>query len=292
MNKSATNVSNKVNEAGQVARGAATNHWMLLLARCGYGAKGVVYLIIGLLAIQLSLGAGGSATDQHGALMTISQQPFGKFLLVIVAIGLLGFALWSLIQAIFDTEGEGKKAKGIVTRLGYAVVGISYAILAFGAIRLVLGSGNGGRGSTASAQDWTAILLKQPFGVALVILLGLVVIGVAGSLFYKAYAAKFQYRLNLATLDARMKKAVIAIGRAGYSAQGVVLFIVGVFFIIAALQDNASKAKGLDSALQALSHQPFGQLLLGIVALGLFAYGVYSCVEARYRRLGGARRSR
>ncbi len=288
MKQTDMDVTNKVNEAGQIAHRAATNHWMLLLARIGYGARGVVYLVIGILALQLALGLGGSATDQHGALMTISQQPFGKFLLIILTIGLLGFALWSFIQAAFDTEGKGKKAKGIVSRLGYAVVGFSYALLAYGALLLASGSGNGGKGSTQSAQDWTAVLLKQPLGVALVILVGLVVIGVAGSLLYKAYKASFRSRLDLSALSARMKKVVVDLGRAGYAAQGVVLLIVGAFFIIAALQNNASKAKGLDGALQVLAQQPSGQILLGAVALGFVAYGCYSFVEARYRRLGGA----
>src|SRR6266702_3440315 len=155
----------------------------------GYATKGVVYLIIGGLAAQLAIGHGGSATDQHGALQTIYAQPFGKFLLAIVALGLLGFAVWCFIQAIYDTEGKGRDAKGIIARIGYAVV-------------------------------------------------------------------------------------------------GVVFSIIGLFLIVAAFQHNPHQAKGLDSALQTLAHQPFGPVLLGIVALGLIAYGVYSFVEARYRRVG------
>ena len=286
MSKTNTDVSNKVNQASQKAEGVATNHWMLLLARCGYAAKGVVYLVIGILAVQLALGAGGAATDQRGALRTISEQPFGKFLLIIVLIGLLAFALWSFIQAIFDTDGEGKKAKGIIARLGFAAVGVTYALLGFGAFQLVSGSGNGGKSSTTAAQDWTATLLKQPFGQVLVILVGLVVLALACYTLYRAYTAQFQSRLNLATLSAQTRKWVIDIGKAGHAAQGIVFIIVGFFFIEAAFQHNASKAQGLDGALQTLSHQPYGQFLLAIVALGLIAYGVYSFVQARYRRLG------
>ena len=132
----------------------------------------------------------------------------------------------------------------------------------------------------------TALLLKQPFGPALVIIVGLLVLGVACSLFYTAYAAKFQAQLNVATLPAQVKKWIIAVGRAGYAALGVVTIIIGIFLIVAAFQNNASKAKGLDGVLQELAHQPFGPVLLGVVALGLFAYGIYSLVEARYRRVG------
>ncbi len=280
------NVHNNVQNAERGARNAATSQWMTGLARCGYAAKGIVYLIIGVIAIQVAIGAGGTVTDQRGALHAILQQPFGHPMLGVVAVGLFGFALWSIIQAIFDTENEGKKAKGVLARVGYAAVGISYAALAFGALQLALGTGSGGRGSNTAAQDGTALLLKQPFGPFLVILVGLIVLGVAFYLFYNAYSARFQRHLKVSTLGIQVKKGVVIAGRWGYAAMGVVTGITGIFLIVAALQHNSSKAIGLDGALQELSHQPYGQLLLGIVALGLFAYGIYSFVEARYRRVG------
>jgi len=177
--RSHTDVRENAHQAERMARNAATSRWMSRLARLGYATKGVVYLIIGGLAAQLAIGHGGSATDQRGALQTIYAQPFGKFLLAIVALGLLCFALWCFIQAIFDTEGKGRDAKGVIERLGYAMVGVSYGALAFGASQLVTGTGSGGKSSTANTQDWTALLLKQPLGVALVVLVGLIVIAVA-----------------------------------------------------------------------------------------------------------------
>ncbi|GAC1567856.1 MAG: DUF1206 domain-containing protein [Ktedonobacteraceae bacterium] len=279
---------NPVQGAKQTVRNAATGKWMTGFARLGYAAKRIVYIIIGFLAARLAIGQGGAATDQRGALHTIYEQPFGKFLLIIVAIGLLAFALWSLIQAIYDTEGEGRKAKGIIARIGYAVVGIIYVILAFGAYQLATGTGNGGQSTTASTQDWTAKLLQLPFGVALVVIVGLVVLGIAVYLYARAYRAKFQRRLNLATLGAHTRKTVVFLGRLGYAALGVVFTIIGIFLLVAALQYNPQKAKGLDAALAELQHLPFGPLLLGIVALGMLAYGVYSFLEARYRRLGRA----
>ena len=284
--RSHTNVREDAHQAEQMARGVATGTWMSRLARLGYATKGVVYLIIGGLAAQLAIGHGGSTTDQYGALHTIYSQPFGRLLLAIVALGLLGFAVWCSIQAIFDTEGEGRDAKGIIARIGYAVVGVAYGALAFGAYQLVAGTGNGGKSSTTTAQDWTTLLLKQPFGVALVVFVGLVVIAVALYLFSKAYSAKFRSRLNLATVSAQVRRWVIYTGRFGYAALGVVFSIIGIFLLVAAFQHNPHQAKGLDSALQTLAHQPFGPVLLGIVALGLIAYGVYSFVEARYRRIG------
>ncbi len=284
---SPTNVARRAaNQTSNQARQVANNKWLLLLARVGYAVKGVVYLIIGWLAVELAVGHGGKATDQRGALETISSLSYGKFLLILMTVGLIGFAIWCFIQAIFDTEGKGRDAKGIIARIGYAAVGVSYAALAFGSFGLVTGKGNAGKSTSTSTQDWTALVLKQPFGQALVVIGGLVVLAVAGYLFYKAYKAPFKSRLSLTGIGAKARDLVITLGRFGYGAIGVVMTIVGIFLIVAALADNAAKAKGLDTALQELSHQSYGPFLLAIVALGLIAYGLYSFVEARYRRIG------
>ncbi len=285
----------QVQDAGRVAnrtaRSAASSRWMTILARLGYAAKGVVYLIIGWLAVQLAIGAGGKTTDQRGALQTIYEQPYGKFLLALVVIGLLGFAIWCFLQAWFDTEGKGSDIKGIIGRLGYAITGATYAILAFGAFQLVAGTGTSSttKSTTTSTQDVTAQLLMHSWGVVVVVILGLIVIGVACYMFAKAYTAKFQRRLLLTGLSAQLRRGVIFLGRFGYAALGVVFSIIGIFLIVAAVQHNPHEAKGLDAALRTLIQQPFGPVLLGIVALGLVAYGVYSFVEARYRRVGVSR---
>jgi Domain of Unknown Function (DUF1206) len=280
------NIKSHVREAQTTAKTAAISPTMTALARVGYAAKGVVYLVIGILAAQLAIGHGGAATDQRGALHAIYEQPFGKILLAIVAIGLILFAIWSFLQAFLDTERKGHDAKGVISRIGYGITGISYGLLGWGSLQLALGTGTGGKNSTASTQEWTAKLLQQPFGVPLVILIGLVVIGLACFMFYRAYSANFEKHFSYADLRGDVRKWAMVAGRMGHAALGVDFLIVGIFLVVAALSHNPKDAKGLDSALQTLLHQPFGPVLLAIVAIGLACYGVYSFVEARYRRVG------
>lgn len=283
-----TPIGERASEAKQSARHAATSPVVVALARLGYAVKGVLYIVIGVLAALLAAGHGGSATDQRGAIGAISDLPFGKFLLIIMTIGLFGFGLWSIIQGVFDTEGEGKKAKGIIARIGYAAVGVAYILLGVGALKVLTGKGSAGQSTTSSTQDWTALLLKQPFGQFLVVIVGLVVLAIAAYLYMKAYKADFQSRLNLSSVRANVRKGIVTLGRVGYAALGIVFTIIGIFLIVAAVQFNPQKAVGLDGVLRNLLQQPFGPVLLIIVALGLIAYGIYSFAEARYRRIGRA----
>lgn len=268
------------------AKSVAYSKGMTIFARIGYAVRGIVYVLIGLLAIELSTGHGGKTTDQTGALQAINQQPFGRFLLAAVAIGLFGYAIWSLFQAILDTEHKGKKAMGIIARVGYAITGISYGLLAYGGIQTVMKGYSSQSSSTQRAQDWTARLLQTSFGVPLLVLVGIVVIGLGGYLCFRAYKADFVKHLSLYKIEANVRKMAVFAGRFGYAALGIVFVIIGIFLFIAATQHNAYEVKGLDGALQVLSQQTFGAFMLGAVALGMLSYGVYSFVEARYRRIG------
>jgi hypothetical protein len=272
-------------DAGRTARGAATNRWSTRLARCGFATRGIIYLLIGVLAGKAALGAGGKTTDNTGALVTLYQQPFGRFLTGIIAIGLFAYALWLFVAAALDPEGKGTEARGAGARIAFAVVGCSYAGLGVIAVRLVLHRGTGGQNFDASARDWTARLLAHPLGAAAVVLIGLIALGAAGFFFYQAITARFRDELDMAGAQAVERRWVVPLGRIGYAALGVVNTIIGLFLIIAAVRHNAGEAKGLGGALNALTQRPDGALLLGIVAVGLIAYGVYSFVEARHRQL-------
>jgi hypothetical protein len=255
-----------------------------LLARFGYAAKGIVYITIGVLAAYAAFTTGGRTTDTRGALEEILSQPYGKYLLGAIAIGLAGYALWRFVQAVKDTENKGSGAKGIAVRIGYAVIGVIYAGLAFSALQLVLGSGGESKGDSTS-KEWTATLLSQPFGQWLVGAVGLGFVAAAVSHFYKAYTAKFREKLMTSQMSEKAQNFALRTGQFGLAARGVVFGLIGAFLIQAALHSNAGEARGLGGALTALGQQTYGQLLLGVVALGLVAYGFYMLVLARYRRI-------
>ncbi len=272
-------VKDEAQRISQSARG-----WIVPLARFGYAAKGVVYLIIGGLAALAAFTGGGRTTDSRGAFEEILSKSYGKLLLGAIAFGMATYAIWRIVQAVKDTENKGSSAKGIARRIGYAVIGAIHVGLAYSAVKLILGSGGESRGDAAS-KEWTAKLLEQPFGQWLVGAVGLGFIAFAVSQFYKAYTAKFREKLETNEMDEKTQTFATRTGQAGLSARGVVFGIIGFFLIQAAMHSSAGEARGLSGALRALEQQSYGQWLLGIVALGLIAYGFYMLVQARYRRI-------
>jgi hypothetical protein len=270
----------------QQAQRAAAHPWFEKLARFGYAAKGIVYFVVGLLATQAAIGSGGETTSTSGALQEIVAQPFGKFLLSLVAIGIMGYVLWRLVQTFLDPEHQGEEltAKRIVQRLGYAFSAVSYGSLALTAIGLIFSFGQGDS-SDVSAQDWTARFLAQPFGQWLVGLAGGLTVAVGLFHLYKAYKAQFMQKFKQHQMSLNERKWAKRVGQFGIAARGFMFGVIGIFLIMAAWQSNASQAKGFGEALAALERQPFGSWLLALVALGLIAYSIYALVEARYRRI-------
>jgi hypothetical protein len=274
----------KLNDIEQPARQAAAHPWVEKLARLGHAAKGTVYFIVGLLAAQAAFGVGGKTTDSSGALEEIINQPFGKFLLGIVTVGLIGYALWRLVEAIFEPEKSSQdgNAKRIAKRLGYAFSAFAYGGLAATAIKLIMGSGGSGGDST---KDWTARFLAQPFGQWMVGLAGVVTIGVAIAYLLEAIKGKFRRHLKWHQMSNTERTWAMRVGRLGIISRAVVFSIIGIFLIQAARHSDPNQAKGLGEALATLAQQPFGPWILGVVALGLMAYAIYSLFEARYRRI-------
>ena len=257
---------------------------METFARFGYAAKGFVYGAIGILALLAAFNTGGKTTGTTGALQAIAAQPFGQILLILIALGLVGYVIWRFIQAINDPRDKGTDAKGIVTRLGYIFSGIAYAAVAINAALLAIGSSSGGSGGN-SKQDWTATVMQQPFGRWLVGIAGAITIGIGFWRLYQAYKIKFRKKLNLNELNSEQEDWLVNISRFGIAARGVVFVMIGFFILQAAHQYNPEKVRGLDGALLTLAQQPFGKVLLTLMALGLVAYAVYLLLQARYRRI-------
>ncbi len=272
-------------QAEEVMETVADSPWMERIARFGYATKGVVYIVVGGLATLAAVGLGGEATDVRGALSEIETKPFGKVALATVAFGLIGYVLWRWIQAIADADHKGTKLKGILLRIGYFFSGAVYAGLAYSAAKILFDVDEPDESSSETQENWIARVLAMPFGRTLVILIGGFVIGFGLYQIYKGLKAKFRKRLKLGKMNETKDTWATWSGRIGYAARGVVFCIIGFFVIQAALHFNPDEAKGLDEALQALAENYYGAWALGVIAIGLIAYGFYMLVEARYRRI-------
>lgn len=257
--------------------------WVESLARFGYATKGVVYILIGVLAVLAALDAGGQTTDTRGAFQEIYSQPFGQVLLGAVSLGLAAYAVWRVTQGVVDAEGKGKDLKGVSIRIGYVCSGLLHAGLAFSAARLVLGHRDGN--SEQAHKSRTAQVMQLPFGPLLVGLVGAGFIGFGLYQIYKGYKAKFRKRLEVGAMSKREDEWATRFGQVGLAARGIVFSIIGYFLIYSALHYSPEAVRGLGGALQSLAGQPYGKALLGVVAAGLAIYGIYMLVEAKYHRI-------
>lgn len=251
-----------------------------LLARLGFAARGLVYLLIGWFAIDAAF-RGGDTADNQGAIASLADKSFGPLLLAVIAAGLAGYALWRLTEA---AATRGNDAKALLKRGGEAMSGVAHLLLAWAAASLALNPRTGGDTSPNDerARDWTAWLLDQPFGPVLV---GAVAIGFfcgAGLQARKAWKADFADELGN---DTPVPGYVCTAGRIGHAARGLVFAVTGLFFAAAAWRARASEAGGMADALGALQDQPGGKWLLAATGLGLALFGVYGLIEARYRRI-------
>ncbi len=249
------------------------------LARAGFAARGVVYVIVGVLAIKLALGSGGTSASQQGAMRAIAAQPFGKMLLILVAIGLGGYALWRLARAALGHGPEGTDSG--IDRVAALASGVVYAGLCAIAIEILLGSGGGSGG----AQKTTAGVFGWPAGTWLVGIAGVVLIGVGLYQGYRGVTKDFLGDSKTEQMSPRTRRWIKWIGTLGYLARMVVFCLVGVFLIKAAIDYDPNKAVGLDGALAKVDHASYGPFLLGLVAAGLIAFGAYSLSDSRYRRI-------
>ncbi len=265
------------------ARTALRSPWLEQLARAGYAARGVVYFLVGFLAVETALGGRRHPTDTRGALQEIAGHSLA--LLWAVAVGLAGYALWRIVQGLLNPEHRPNDLKGLAHRIGRIGSGLIYGGLAWAAVRIALGARNDGGGSGHSYQVWTARLMSEPFGRWLVAAVGVGVI--AGGLFQirRGWTERFRTEIRLQEMDATERRLALNSGKLGLIARGVVFLVSGWFLIQAAWRTDPHQARGLSGALAALAGEPHGAVLLGLVAVGLIAFGAYSVLLARYGRI-------
>lgn len=264
------------------AKRAGRSRWVEWLGRLGLAAKGVSFAIVAILAIKVALADEGRTEDRPGALRSIADESFGAYLLVGLAAGFAGYALWRFAQTFLDRDHEGHGVKGLGKRAGTFGRGVIYTGLFLSTMSVLLGNG-GGSGNEEDRA--TAGVLEAPAGRWFVIAVGAAIGGVALYNGYRAVTRKFEKKLRMHELSAGARRAVAAVGVVGHLARFVVFSIIAWFLIQAALDFDPKEAVGLDGALAKLAQQPYGRWLLFTVAAGILAYGVYAAVESRFRRV-------
>lgn len=249
------------------------------LARAGFVARGLLYGIIGILAIKLALGAGGKLTNQQGALRTVAHQPFGKALLIVVAVALGGYALWRLTRAALGHGPEGSDSG--FDRLAALGSGLVYALFCALAVEILVGSSS----NSGNPHKPTAGVLGWPAGPVLVGLAGAVMIGVGAYQGYRGVTHDFLEDSKTEKMSPAVRRWITTIGTFGHLSRMVVFGLIGIFLIKSAVDYDSGKAIGIDGALAKVAATSDGHVLLGAVAAGLIAFAIYSWSDALYRRI-------
>lgn len=253
---------------------------MTAAGRAGFVARGVVYVLIGALAVRIAMGNGGEEADRQGALRQVAEQPFGRAMLWALVVGFGCMALWRGARAML-TGGPRRKA---VARLSDGGRALFYAAVCWATAVYAAGGGQGSSGN-AKSQDWTASVLKLPYGRVLVGAAGCLLIGVGVVLAVRAVLRRFLRQLDTGAMSRRMRQIVTGLGVGGGLARGIVFGAAGIFILVAAVQFDPNEAKGMDATLRSLTHTPMGPWFLVAVAVGLILFGVFSFVSARWRRM-------
>jgi hypothetical protein len=270
-----------VNEASATARRAANSKWLERLTRIGLLGYGVTHLIVGWIALQLAFGKSSKEGDQAGAFKTLAEQPVGKFLLVVVALGLVAMVIWQALEAAvghLDERGRTRTLERVasVFKAGF------YTYLAYKAVAVVQGTG---KSSSDQQQQQTSSMMEHTGGRLLVGLIGLAIAAVGVGLIWYGVTKRFEKHLKSGQMSAQERKAARGLGVAGYAAKGTVYGTLGLLVLVAALRYDPGKSRGLDQALKTLAEQPAGVFILIAVAIGIAAYGVFCLFQAKYRKV-------
>ncbi|MGV9943849.1 DUF1206 domain-containing protein [Streptomyces sp. NPDC003401] len=267
-------------EAERAARGSVTRG----AARAGLAARGVIYLLVGALALQIAFGENkNKQADRQGALAEIAGRPFGSVLLWALGIGLAGMALWRLSEAAFGAAGpDGRKAKKRLLSLARCVF---YSFVAYSVLAFAAGSGDGGGSSDEQSRDVTARVLELSGGRWIVGAAGVGIVVAGLWIGVRAVMRKYHKHLRLGEMSARTRRLVDVTGVGGGAARGLVFAVAGVFAVRAAVEYRPDEAKGLDDTLRSFADTPAGPWLLACVAAGLVLFGLFSFAMARWRKV-------
>ena len=279
----AENLADQAKDAGEQAH---HSDWMDKAARVGLVAYAVIYLIVGWLAVQLALGDHEGRPSSTGALKELTDQPFGEVLVWAVAIGMVFLVVWKGLEAAVGHRDEQDGAKRTRKRVMSAFKAVLYAAVAISGFSVATQSGggsSGGGGKGGSSQTtWTATVMDWPGGQLLVGAIGLVIIGYGAYQVWTAWTEKFAEKLDAEGRSGQSGQAYVAFGKAGYTAKGIAIGVVGGLFCYAAITHDAKKSGGLDEALLTVLQQPFGPIMLGLIGLGLACYGLFTLARARH----------
>ena len=257
-----------------------TTHSLVVAARVGYAAKGVVYAVVGALSLMYAIGeSGGELTGGQGAVERLGAQPFGNVLLWLTAAGLACYALWSAVRAVLDPEHHSHDTKGVAKRLGLGFSALTHGALAVYAGQAAWGTARAGGNGT---ETWAAKALSLPFGQLVLGVAGCIGIGFGAYQLYRAVKDKPEGKLATERMSVREQRVYRTLGRLGQGARGLVFPVIGISLVVAAVRARPSEASDMGEALGELARAPLGDVVIVFVALGLLAYGVYQLVLARY----------
>lgn len=266
----------------RIVRRYSRPRWLDALARFGLVIRGIIYFVPGVFALEWSFGLRHQPMDPVSVIALIGRQPLGRALLVLVAIGLAGYAVWGVVRALQDPLRRGHSPAGLALRFGYAMSAVAYLGMLIATVRLL----TGGQHSAAVPRDWTLALLARPFGGVIVAIIGLCwIFGSGIAQIITGWGKRFERDLTLERMGRVERGWAVGLGRVGLVSRGVVFTLIGVLLVAVALRLRSESSAGLEGALLELTHQPFGRALLGAAAVGLMAFGAYSAMCSRWMRM-------
>lgn len=265
----------------ETIRQAVASDWFEWFARIGYAAKGAIWGMVGILAARVALGSYGEDADFEGALESLGEQPLDVLFLIVMAAGLFAYAGWRILQAVIDIEGEGGGAQGWLKRGIYLSIGLAYGVLGVYAVGVLTGWSR----EDDELQDWTATVLAQPFGEWLVGLVGAVIMVMGLGELYFAFSRRYVSEFGTDELSGFERFSALTMGWLGHTARGIIYTAAGFFAVRAAVTFDPDEARGLAETFQELADQPFGFWLVGFVAVGFMAFGIYCGLLALHRHI-------